>query len=117
MPRGAIDLAGDALNEVGAVDLVFDVIGGDIQKQSAGLIGPGGTLVTVVGPPETQPRHVRAIDFVVESDRNQLTAIAQRVSSGRLQTNIGTVAPLDDAVSALNPTERRKGKTIIQAHP
>jgi hypothetical protein len=33
---------------------------------------------------------------------------------GRLLTNIGTVASLDDAVAALNPTERRQGKTIIR---
>jgi hypothetical protein len=29
---------------------------------------------------------------------------------GRLRTNIGNVATLDDAVAALNPTERRNGK-------
>jgi NADPH:quinone reductase-like Zn-dependent oxidoreductase len=34
----------------GGVDLVFDVIGGDIQKRSLGLVRPGGTLVSVVGP-------------------------------------------------------------------
>src|SRR3954451_4545938 len=45
-----VDLANDTLEDVGGVDLVFDVIGGDIQKQSAGLIRPGGTLVSVTGP-------------------------------------------------------------------
>jgi NADPH:quinone reductase-like Zn-dependent oxidoreductase len=35
--------------DVGDVDLVFDVIGGDIQKRSAGLIRAGGTLVSMVG--------------------------------------------------------------------
>ena len=34
-----------------------------------------------------------------------------------LQTNIGTVAALDDAVAAFNPTERIKGKTIIRGRP
>ena len=33
-----VDLDNDALEDVGGVDLVFDVIGGDIQKRSAGLI-------------------------------------------------------------------------------
>ena len=33
---------------------------------------------------------------------------------GRLRTNIGNVAALDDAVAAFNPTERIKGKTIIR---
>jgi len=31
------------------VDLAFDVIGGDIEKRSAGLIRAGGTVVSVVG--------------------------------------------------------------------
>jgi hypothetical protein len=55
------------------------------------------------------------IDFFVESDRGQLNEIVQRVRGGRLRTNIGNVATLDVAVAALNPTERRKRKTIIRA--
>lgn len=31
--------------------------------------------------------------------------------------HIGTVATLDDAVPALNPTKRRKGKTAIRGRP
>jgi NADPH:quinone reductase-like Zn-dependent oxidoreductase len=109
-----VDLDSDTLEDVGEVDLVFDVIGGDIQKRSAGAIRAGGTLVTVVGPPEARPARGLAIDFVVESDRAQLGEIVQRVRDGRLRTNIGNVATLDDAVAALNPTERRNGKTIIR---
>jgi NADPH:quinone reductase-like Zn-dependent oxidoreductase len=109
-----VDLENDVLEDIGGVDLVFDVIGGDIQKRSARLIRPGGTLVTVVAPPEARPDDGLAIDFVVESDRAQLNEIVQRVRDGRLRTNIGTVAALDDAVAALNPTERTTGKTIIR---
>ena len=102
------------LEDLGEVDLVVDVIGGDIQKRSAGLIRAGGALVSVVGPVEAWPADGRAVDFVVEADRAQLGEIVQRVQDGRLRTNIGTVATLDDAVAALNPTERVKGKTIIR---
>jgi len=109
-----VDLENDALEDVGLVDLVFDVIGGDIQRQSVGLIRPGGTLVTVVAPPEARPAFGVAIDFVVESDRAQLTEIVQRVRDGRLRTNIGDMASLDDAVAALNPSGRRNGKTVIR---
>jgi NADPH:quinone reductase-like Zn-dependent oxidoreductase len=108
-----VDLENDALEDVGAVDLVFDVIGGDIQRRSAGLIRAGGTLVSIVGPAEAPPADGLAIDFVVEPDRVQLTEIVQRVRDGRLRTNIGNVSTLDDALAALNPTERRRGKTII----
>src|SRR5690242_3811786 len=112
-----VDLENAALEEVGGVDLVFDVIGGDIGRRSAGLIRAGGTLVSAVGPPEKRPADGLAIDFVVESDRAQLGEVVQRVRDGRLQTNIGNVAKLDDAVAALNPTERRRGKTIIRVRP
>jgi NADPH:quinone reductase-like Zn-dependent oxidoreductase len=112
-----VDLDNDTLEDVGGVDLVFDVIGGDIQKRSASLIRAGGTLVTVTGPAEARPENGLAVDFVVESDRAQLGEIVQRVRDGRLRTNIGNVATLDDAVAALNPTERRKGKTIIRVRP
>ena len=112
-----VDLDNDALEDVGGVDLVFDVIGGDIQTRSSSLIRAGGTLVSVVGPTKERPADGRAIDFVVESDRAQLSEIVQRVRDGRLRTNIGKVATLDEAVAALNPTERPKGKTIIRVRP
>jgi NADPH:quinone reductase-like Zn-dependent oxidoreductase len=112
-----VDLDNDALEDVGEVDLVFDLIGGEIQKRSAGLIRAGGTLVTIVGPPEARPSDGLAIDFVVESDRAQLGEIIARIRDGRLQTNIGNVATLDNAVAALHPAERPKGKTIIRVRP
>lgn len=108
-----LDLENDTLEDLGGIDLVFDVIGGEIQKQSAALIRPGGVLVSVVGPVEARPTDGTAVDFVVESDRAQLTEILQRVRDRRLRTNIGTTIPIDDAVVALNSPDRRKGKTII----
>ncbi|HEV8445379.1 MAG TPA: NADP-dependent oxidoreductase [Gemmatimonadaceae bacterium] len=112
-----VDLENDALEDVGAVDLVFDLIGGDIGKRSARLVRAGGTLVSIVGPSEARPAEGLAVDFVVESDRAQLSEIVQRVRDGRLRTNIGTVSTLDDAVAAFNATERRPGKTIIRVRP
>jgi NADPH:quinone reductase-like Zn-dependent oxidoreductase len=73
--------------------------------------------VTIAGPAEARPADGPAIDFVVVPDRAQLSEIAQRVRDGRLRTNIGQVATLDDAVAAFNPTERIKGKTIIRVRP
>jgi NADPH:quinone reductase-like Zn-dependent oxidoreductase len=109
-----VDLETDGLEDLGGVDLVFDVIGGDIGKRSADLIRAGGTLVSVVGPAEARPADGLAVDFVVEADRAQLSEIVRRVRDGRLRTNIGNVSTLDDAVAAFNPTERVKGKTIIR---
>jgi NADPH:quinone reductase-like Zn-dependent oxidoreductase len=108
-----VDLENDAIEDVGGVDLVFDLIGGDVQKQSADIIRPGGVLVSVVGPVEARPADGRAVDFVVESVPAQLREIAQRVRDGRIRTNIGQVVPLREAVTALNSSDRRKGKPVI----
>jgi hypothetical protein len=101
-----VDLDNDSLADVAGVDLVFDVIGGEVGSRSTGLIRAGGMLVTIAGPPEARPVDGLAVDFVV-----------QRVRDGRLRTNIGNVATLDGAVAAFNPTERIKGKTIIRVRP
>ena len=73
--------------------------------------------MTIAGPPAAQPKDGLAVDFVVEADRARLGEVVQRVRDGRLRTNIGRVANLDDAVSAFNPAERVKGKTIIRVRP
>ena len=112
-----VDLENDVLEDVGEVDLVFDVIGGDIGKRSARLTRAGGTLVSIVGPPEARPADGLTVDFVVESDRAQLSAIVQRVRDGKLWTNIGNVSTLDNAVATFNPTKRSNGKTIIRVRP
>src|SRR5262249_6380120 len=112
-----VDLENDVLEDVGGVDLVFDVIGGDIGKRSAGVIRARGTLGPMAGPTGARPADGLAIDFVLVSDRAQLTQIVQRVRDGRLRTNIGNIATLDDAVAAFNPTERISGKTIIRVRP
>src|SRR6476660_2795880 len=112
-----VDLENDVLEDVGEVDLVFDLIGGEIGKRSARLVRSGGILVSVVGPVEERPADGLAIDFVVEADRAQLGEIVQRVRDGRLRTNIGMIATFDDAVAAFNRTERRPGKTIIRVRP
>jgi NADPH:quinone reductase-like Zn-dependent oxidoreductase len=109
-----VDLENDALEDVGGVDLVFDVIGGDIWKRSARLIRGGGTLVSIVGPPEVRPDDGLAVDFVVESDRAQLNEIVRRIRDGRLRANIGDISTLDDAVVTFNSNERRTGKTIVR---
>ena len=109
-----VDLDNDTLEDVGGVDLVFDVLGGDIAKRSASLIRPGGTLVTVTGPIDARPAGGLTIDFVVIPDHAQLSELVQRVRDGRLRTNIGNITTLDEAVAAFNSTRRARGKTIIR---
>ncbi|MEW2383814.1 NADP-dependent oxidoreductase [Micromonospora sp. NPDC047707] len=110
-----VDLENESLEHVGQVDVVFDVIGGDIRDRSTALVRPGGTLVTIAGPPEVQPQNGRAVFFVVEADRSQLTELAARLRDGRLTPNIGAIRPLSEAVAAFGPdAPRAPGKVIIR---
>src|SRR3954451_13396948 len=112
-----VDLHNNGFEAVGGIDLVFDASGGDIAKRSAALIRAGGTLVTIAGPTEARPADGLTIDFVLVSNRVQLSEIVQRVRDGRLRPNIGKIATLDDAVAAFNTTIRISGKTMIRVRP
>ncbi|ONI71635.1 NADPH:quinone reductase [Kribbella sp. ALI-6-A] len=107
-----LDLDGEKLEDAGQVDVVLDVIGGDIRDRSTALVRPGGTLVTIAGPPTVHPDDGRAIFFVVEPNREQLALLATRLRDGRLTPLVTTVRPLDEAPAAF--TSHTRGRTIIQ---
>lgn len=109
-----LDLESDKLEDAGDVDVVFDLIGGEILDRSAALVRAGGTLVTVVEKPRVKPMEGRAVFFVVESDRIQLEKLAQRLGDGRIKPNVGAVRPLAQAPAAFAPERRVPGKTIVR---
>ena len=108
-----VDLAQDRLEDIGEVDVVLDVFGGEIRDRSTALVREGGTLVTIASPPAMQPRAGRAIFFVVEPDRHRLADLAERVRRSELRPLIATTVPLADAPSALSSTSRGIGRTIV----
>ncbi|SEF98229.1 NADPH:quinone reductase [Saccharopolyspora kobensis] len=109
-----LDLQTADLAEAGQVDVVLDVIGGEVLDRSAALVRPGGTLVTIAEPPEVRPVDGRAVFFVVEPDRARLADLATRLRDGRLKPAIGAVRPLAEAPAAFGPGKRTRGKTIIR---
>ncbi|HEX3426230.1 MAG TPA: NADP-dependent oxidoreductase [Acidimicrobiales bacterium] len=109
-----LDLQSDTMEDAGEVDVVFDVIGGQILDRSTALVRAGGTLVTISRMPTVQPKDGRAIFFVVEADRARLSELAQRLRDGRLKPIVGAVRPLAEAPAAFAPDRRTSGKTIIR---
>ncbi|MGH3726312.1 MAG: NADP-dependent oxidoreductase [Mycobacterium sp.] len=109
-----VDLTADTLEDIGQVDVVFDVIGGEILDRSAQLVRAGGALVTIAEPPRVIPAGARAIFFVVEADRAQLGLLGNKLREGRIRQNIGSVLPLEDAPSAFDPDRKTLGKTIVR---
>jgi NADPH:quinone reductase-like Zn-dependent oxidoreductase len=102
---------------VGEVDVVFDVVGGEIRSRSWSLVKPGGVLVSVVPPPE-ESRHPRArgVFFVVEPDRAALAELARRIDAGELRSIVGEVFPLERGREAFEVKRRPgiPGKVVLR---
>jgi NADPH:quinone reductase-like Zn-dependent oxidoreductase len=102
---------------VGQVDLVYDIIGGDVAARSLTLVKPGGRLVSVMGPPPVTRPDVRSVFFIRQPNRAQLVELARRVDAGQLlPPRIGAVYPLAEARDAFAAKSRHKvaGKVILQ---
>jgi NADPH:quinone reductase-like Zn-dependent oxidoreductase len=109
-----VDLDRDRLEGIGEVDLVFDVMCGQILCRSAALVRSGGALVSIAEPPPTPPDDLRAMFFVVEPDRAGLAELELRLREGRLHPVVGEIYALQDAPAAFDPTHRSHGKPIIR---
>ncbi|MGW5363396.1 NADP-dependent oxidoreductase [Actinopolymorpha pittospori] len=109
-----LDLQTEKLEDCCEVDVVLDVIGGDMLDRSAALVRAGGTLVSITLPPKVQPKDGRAVFFVVEPDRVRLSELVTRLRDGRLKPVVGAVRPLAEAPAAFAPATRTPGKTIIR---
>ncbi|QSE93777.1 NADP-dependent oxidoreductase [Rhodococcus pseudokoreensis] len=107
-----VDLDRHRLEDLGEVDVVLDVIGGETLDRSAKLVRSGGVLVTIAEPPRVMPEQGRAIFFVVESDRECLVRLERRVRDGRLRPPGTSVRPLSEAVAAFG-SRHGAGKPVI----
>ena len=85
---------------VGQADLVFDAAGGEVLAQSAWVVKPGGTLVSVSAFPPFGREDAREIFFIQESNRAQLIELARLVDGGHLRPQVGAVYTLAQAAKA-----------------
>ncbi len=104
---------------VSGVDLVLDVIGGEIQERSVKALREGGILVSTVGihvAGEAKARKIETKDFAVRSDGEHLSEIAKLIDAGQLKLNVETVLPLDKASQAheLVQSGRARGKVVLK---
>ncbi|WP_285114127.1 NADP-dependent oxidoreductase [Leifsonia sp. fls2-241-R2A-40a] len=109
------DIDRGELDAVGDVDLVFDVLGGEPGARAAALVRPGGTLISIAAPPESERVGIRSVFFVVEPSRTELVDLAARVLGGTLRTFVGDVVTLDEAATAFRAgASKGGGKTIVR---
>jgi NADPH:quinone reductase-like Zn-dependent oxidoreductase len=100
---------------IGPVDLVYDAIGGDVLAHSPAVVKPGGALVSVMAPPQTDRDDIRTVHFVRDPSGAQLRDIARLVDQGVLRPQVGAVYPLADAREAFmaKSTEHIPGKVVL----
>ena len=97
------------------VDLVYDIIGGDVLARSSAIVKPGGALVSVVGEPHTDRDDIRTAAFVRDPNGAQLREIARLVDEGTLRSEVSAVYPLADAREAFMAKSREhiSGKVVL----
>jgi len=100
---------------VSQVDVVYDAIGGDVLAHSPAIIKPGGALVSVMAPPQTDRDDIRAVHFVRDPSGAQLRDISRLVDQGTLRPQVGAVYPLVEAREAFmaKSTRHIPGKVVL----
>jgi NADPH:quinone reductase-like Zn-dependent oxidoreductase len=102
------------------VDLVFDLVGGDVLGRAWPLVRAGGTVVSVVEDPAARPearKDAGAAYFVVEANGAMLAELAAQMDAGQLRPVVGAVRPLADGPEAFasKQTGNVPGKIVLQS--
>jgi NADPH:quinone reductase-like Zn-dependent oxidoreductase len=111
-----VDLERDGWeSSLGPVDLVYDCIGGEVLARSAAIVRPGGALVSVMAPPQSDRDDIRTVHFVRDASGAQLREITRLVEEGTLRAQVSAVYPLADAREAFmaKSTRHIPGKVVL----
>ena len=97
------------------VDAVLDTVGGETQHRSFSVLKPGGVLVSSVStPPQTTV--FRSVFFLVDVTASRLTALARLFDSRKLNVEVGSVLPIEEARRAhemLAGAPHMRGKIVL----
>jgi NADPH:quinone reductase-like Zn-dependent oxidoreductase len=101
---------------------VFDLIGGETQRRSWGVLNPGGTLVSTLGePPQEEARKytARAVGYMAQPSAGQLTEIAALIDQGAVRPIVQAKYTLEQIRSAQQRVENTHtvGKIVIDVVP
>ncbi|MBV6273123.1 NADP-dependent oxidoreductase [Alcaligenaceae bacterium CGII-47] len=108
----------------GNMDVVLDLIGGEVREQSRRALKPDGILVWLVGLP-VAPRvskdgvNQHEVQAVIHDRVEVLQAVTQLANQGVLQPQISAVLPLDQAANAharVQSGQHGRGRIILDIH-
>jgi NADPH:quinone reductase-like Zn-dependent oxidoreductase len=118
----AIDYRAEAFEKViDPVDLVLDLIGGDVATRSLDILHPEGRLICLPSAAAAEAlaaaaeRGLRATAMLVEPDGNGLDALARLVDDRRLRVLVAETFPLERASHAHRAGElgHTTGKLVL----
>ncbi len=102
---------------VDAMDLVLDLVGGDLPARSWQVLAPGGALVSIASPDIVAhtPAGRRGLFCSMKTDLKRLRQIADSVVAGQIKSKIAEVVALSDypAASERSRTGHAPGKIIV----
>jgi NADPH:quinone reductase-like Zn-dependent oxidoreductase len=100
---------------IGPVDLVYDIVGGDVLARSPAIVKPGGAVVSIMAPVETDRNDIRTVFFIRDPNGAQLREIARLVDEGTLRPDVSAVYPLADVREAFmdKSTKHIPGKVVL----
>jgi NADPH:quinone reductase-like Zn-dependent oxidoreductase len=101
---------------VGPVDVVFDLVGGDVLDRSVAIVKPGGVLTTAVAPPTVARDDIRIVNFIREPSGEQLRQLRDLAEAGQVHAHVGAVYPLAKTQEAFRAKTNQgvPGKVVLQ---
>ncbi len=102
-----------------AVDVVLDLVGGETQQRSWGVLKAGGILVTLVEPPSQEDAAkygVRAAFMGAQPSSALLKELADLLDRGQIKPHVDKVFPLEQARQAqeLKRNSHIQGKIVLK---
>lgn len=106
-------------DKVKDIDLVFDLIGGEVQKRSLQIIKEGGRLVTTVKPENQEAakeKNIQVTSYLALSLPGDLQQIADLIDSGKIRPVVSAIFPLQEAAEAQRQmeTHHTTGKIVLK---
>ncbi|CDM64159.1 Zn-dependent oxidoreductase, NADPH:quinone reductase [Pyrinomonas methylaliphatogenes] len=101
------------------VDVVFDTVGGDVQRRSWGVLKKGGMLVSIVDRPSEKTAEeygVRAAYVFIEPDAEVLKQVAELIDAGVVKPVVENIFALSEARRAheLSQSGHVRGKIVLR---
>jgi NADPH:quinone reductase-like Zn-dependent oxidoreductase len=106
---------------IDAVDLVFDLVGGETQERSWAVLKKGGILVSTLAEPskdQAAARGARGLRYTVTESGADLAAIGELIDAGKVKPVITRTYQLKEAAAAQEFLEHEhpQAKVVLSVH-